>query len=301
MSMRRFHVRERSMFPTLAPGTEVVATDSRQAQIGDLVVFEHPRRVGFWLIKRRVEPPVDLGPEQAWVESDNRAESTVDSGSLGPIPTAALLPVVSRLDDVTFSEACGLLADEDDALQSLVSQFGVPVFWSREEGFATLARMILEQQVSLESGAAAYRRLGAAAGEVTPQAVKALGPEAIKDAGLTRQKAAYLTALALAVLEGWLDLNRVSHASVPEARAELMQVHGIGAWTAEVYLLAAVGHTDVFPAGDRALQVAAGRVLGLAHPPDQEELGIIAESWRPVRAAAARLLWHAYLVEKGRA
>lgn len=298
MSMRRFRVTESSMVPTLEPGAEVVATSSRQAEVGDIVVFEHPRRAGFWLIKRRVEPPDALRPGDAWVESDNRTASTVDSAALGPIPLTSLLPVVSRLDEVTFAEACGMLADEDEDIGALISEFGVPNFWRREEGFATLSLLILEQQVSLASGAAAYHRLREAAGKVTPAAVATLGAPALRDAGITRQKAEYLIGLAEAILEGRLDLASVSRVTVAEARRELMAIRGIGAWTADVYLLAAVGHTDVFPIGDRALQVAAGRALGLSRPPDPESLEIIAEPWRPVRAAAARLLWHAYLTEK---
>ncbi|MDX1468035.1 MAG: hypothetical protein R3258_01730 [Acidimicrobiia bacterium] len=296
--MRRFRVTEHSMLPTLAPGAEVVASDARQAGIGELVVFEHPRREGFWLIKRRVEPPHELGPGQAWVASDNQTEPTIDSSSLGPVPASSLLAVVSRLDEATFREACELLVAEDEDLASLLSQHGIPEFWTRTAGFPTLVRVILEQQVSLQSGAAAYRRLVDAVGEPSPESVDAMGTDAIRAAGITRQKAGYLIGLAGAIIEGRLDLDHISQLPPTEARAELMKIHGIGAWTADVYLLVALGHTDVFPIGDRALQVGASRALGLSTPPHPEELEIMAEPWRPVRAVAARLLWHAYLREK---
>lgn len=298
--MRRFRVAERSMTPALEPGDEVVATDSRRPEIGDIVVFEHPTRDGFWMIKRVAEPPGAIDPDTAWVLSDNLALTRADSRRLGPIAAKSLLPVVDRLEADLFAEACDLLASEDENLSAALRRHGPPSFWRRPPGFPTLALLILEQQVSLESGAAVYRRLTEIAGEVSPQSIIELGPGSIKDAGVTRQKAVYLTSLAESVVTGRTDLVAIGRMGPREARDALTEIHGIGPWTADAYLLSALGHIDVLPVGDRALQVGVGELLGMSRPPSSEELETLAEPWRPVRAAAARIVWHSYLSSRGR-
>src|SRR5690606_34863856 len=129
------------------------------ARIGDVVALRHPTREDFWLVKRRVTPPRPLPDDLAWVASDNREVSGVDSRSFGPVPVGELLPRVERLDPIVFGEAVELLASEDTALRRLVDEHGTPELWGRPPGFATLVLLILEQQVSLESGAAMFRRV----------------------------------------------------------------------------------------------------------------------------------------------
>lgn len=281
------------MTPTLTPGTEVVATDSRRPSPGDLVVFEHPARKDFWLIKRLVS-------EEGWVVSDNPEVSQSDSRTLGHIPIEEMLVVVDRLDDETFIEACGLLTSEDEAFARIVDRWGVPEFWHREPGYPTLVLLILEQQVSLESGAAMYRRLAGLVGEVTAESVASTDEQTLRSIGVTRQKTGYLLDLARDVVTGALDLDRLARAPVEEARDALISVKGIGPWTADAYLLSALRHPDMWPVGDRALQVGVSEVLGMAAPTSEAELEMIAEPWRPLRAAAARLVWHAYLSSRGR-
>ena len=161
--------------------------------------------------------------------------------------------------------------------------------------------MILEQQVSLASGLAAYRRLGEALGEVSAQGIAALGVEGLRALGITRQKAAYLVELSEKILSVEVELDALGELPYAEAREKLLVLRGVGPWTADTYLLSSAGQVDVFPAGDRALQVGAAEVLGLASPPKPEELEILAEPWRPVRAVAARIIWHAYLSARGKA
>ena len=300
MAIRRYEVAQRSMLPNLQPGQEVVATDSRPPRVGDVVVFEHPNRPGFWMIKRMADSPTGLEPGQAWVTSDNPMETRADSRTLGPLPRAGMHPVVERLDEETFAEACLLLAGEDEPLGVVVSDHGIPPFWSRRPGFATLVLFILEQQVSLESGAAMYRRLAELTGEVTPASVIAAGETGLRSIGVTRQKTRYLLDLAELVVDGELDLEEIRTLHADEARRRLLAIRGVGPWTADVYLLSALRHPDVFPVGDRALQVGMAEVLGLSAVPNTEEMLILAHSWRPVRAAAARLIWHAYLSIRGR-
>ncbi|MGD2103110.1 MAG: hypothetical protein PVG83_12835 [Acidimicrobiia bacterium] len=291
--MKRFRVSGHSMIPALEPDQEVVASDSQRPSPGEVVAFEHPARPGYWLIKR-------LADENGWVTSDNTHDAGHDSRQLGHIPMEALHPVIVSLDETTFVEACDLLAAEDGALRGLVDRWGMPEFWHRDPGFPTLALLILEQQVSLESGAAMYHRLSALVGEVTPESVAAAGDDALRSIGVTRQKTGYLLRLARDITTGELDLERIAEAPAAEARAALMSIKGIGPWTADAYLLSALRRPDMWPVGDRALQVGAAEALGMTHVPDEEELEMIGEPWRPIRSAAARLIWHAYLSERGR-
>ena len=154
---------------------------------------------------------------------------------------------------------------------------------------------MLEQQVSLASAEAARLRLVAAAGPIEPGTIVAAGEERLRAAGLTRQKARYLVALAQDVQSGSLDLTAVAAASDDDARTRLTELLGIGRWTADIYLLMALGRPDVWPVGDLALAGAMRRAKRLAALPTAAEQAAIAEPWRPWRAVAARLLWHAYL------
>jgi len=291
--MKRYRVAGHSMIPTLHPGQEVVAVNTRRAEPGNLVVFEHPDRGDFWLIKR-------LSRNDGWVVSDNAAVSDSDSRTLGPIPVDRLWPVVDRLDEETFALAAGLLADEDEHLARVIDRWGLPQFWHRQPGFRTLVLLVLEQQVSLESGAAMYRRLATLVGDVTPERVIAAGVDELRSIGVTRQKTTYLLELARRLREGELDLDTLEEVPVDEARSTLVGLRGIGPWTADAYLLSASRRPDMWPVGDRALQVGTGELMGMTANPDQEQLEILGEPWRPIRAVAARLIWHAYLCGRGR-
>ncbi len=281
------------MLPNLRPGDEVVASDHSVPYPGSIVVFEHPAGSNRWLIKRLVD-------EDGTVVGDNPGDSHADSRTLGPIDLSRALRVVERLSEDTFRHGVELLADEDARLANAVDSYGVPDFWSREPGFETLVLLILEQQVSLESGAAMYRRLAELLPAVSPEAILAAGDTAIRGIGMTRQKTQYLLGLADAVISGSLSLTDLEEAPVLSARHELMALKGIGPWTADAYLLSASRRPDMWPVGDRALQVGAGEVLGMKAIPNEDELEILGEPWRPLRAVAARIIWHAYLTARGR-
>lgn len=189
------------------------------------------------------------------------------------------------------------LAGRDNDLRSVIQRFGPPPLWARQPGFATLTRIILEQQVSLASARAAYLRLQTAAGRVVPSRVAALSEQRLRNAGLTRQKAAYCRALATHIIDGKLDLGRLSRLADDAVRHDLLQVPGIGRWTADIYLLMALRRPDVWPEGDLALAKAARRVKRLRQPPSPDRLRQLAKAWAPWRAVAARILWHAHLSE----
>lgn len=191
--------------------------------------------------------------------------------------------------------ACDALAAQDPDLAAVIERVGYPPLWPREPGFPTLLKLILEQQVSLASARAAYDRLGARIGPVTPENLLALDDESLRAVGFSRQKARYGRLLAEAVLSGALNVEGLADLDDETARSELQKITGIGPWTAEVYLLMVLLRPDVWPVGDVALATAAQQVKHLPSRPSQPELYELAERWRPWRAAAARILWHHYL------
>ncbi|HEY8801142.1 MAG TPA: hypothetical protein VIM20_11135 [Candidatus Limnocylindrales bacterium] len=199
------------------------------------------------------------------------------------------------LDDRTLSLAAADLAARDPDLAGILARHGPPPLWAREPGFATLVAIILEQQVSLRSGAAALARLAGAAGGLDPESVAALGEDGARAAGLTRQKARYVVGLAERVVDGRLDPAALDAVDDDEVRTRLVAIPGIGRWTADIYLLMALGRPDVWPDGDLALAAAMRSAKGLDGLPDAVAQRRIAEAWRPWRAVAARLLWQAYL------
>ncbi len=288
------------MLPALRPGDEIVVTDSRLPKPGEIVVLPHPDRDDFWLTKRMVEPNEQIPDGMAWVISDNHEATRADSRSFGPIPIGALMPRVERLDETTFLEAVRLLKEEDPAMSALVAEHGVPLFWARPPGFRTLVLLILEQQVSLESGMAMYRRLKGLCGQAEPQSILEAGETGLKGIGVTRQKTGYLLGLAESVSSGAFDMQRLGQVTDAEARKLLISIKGVGPWTADAYLLAALRCPDIFPLGDRALQVGTQEALRLSRVPPEDQLELLSQPWRPIRSAAARLIWHGYLDRRGR-
>ena len=187
-----------------------------------------------------------------------------------------------------------------DALAGIEPRFapalarkGYPEPRVSERGYATLLRTIVGQQVSVASANAVYRKLETVLGSTDPARVAAATDEELRAAGLSRQKASYVRSLAGLVVSGELDL-----AALPvedeEAIALLTRVKGIGRWSAEIYLLFAEGRPDVFPAGDLAVQIELGRILGLEERPSEKATRALAETWSPHRGAACIFAWHHY-------
>jgi DNA-3-methyladenine glycosylase II len=187
------------------------------------------------------------------------------------------------------------LAAVDQRLGHVVDRLGLPPMFARRPGFASLVRIILEQQVSLAAAWTMYRRLGAHAGGITPESIAGLGITGLRELGLTRQKSAYCHGLAMRVVDGRLDLATVSRADEVEARARLLEVPGIGPWSVDIYFLMALRRPDVWPQGDLALAVALKEVRALRSVPNREQQQRIAQSWAPWRSVAARILWMHYL------
>jgi len=200
-----------------------------------------------------------------------------------------------RLTRQLLADATRALARKDRDLARIHRTDGVPPLWARQPGFVTLIRIILEQQVSLASARAIYRRLAADLVPLTPERVLAAGASSLRSIGLTRQKAGYFINVAAAIQDGELDLRTVGRSDDDAAMQTLTRIKGVGPWTAECYLLMALRRPDVWPAGDIALAGAVRSVKGLGERPSPQELVEIAEPWRPHRAAAARMLWQHYL------
>lgn len=194
-----------------------------------------------------------------------------------------------------LAEGTAILSAQDPDLAATVRRFGPPPMWARKPGFATLLQIILEQQVSLASARAAYDRLRAVIPAVTPENFLTLDDATLRKAGFSRQKAGYGRSLASALVGGSFDLAVIAELPDDQARDTLIGLRGVGPWTADTYLLIALGRPDVWPAGDIALQAAVRDVKGMPTRPSHGEMVAVAEAWRPWRSVAARILWFHYL------
>jgi DNA-3-methyladenine glycosylase II len=199
------------------------------------------------------------------------------------------------LNKKRLAKAAVAIALLDKDMARILADLGTPPLWAREPGFITLLRIILEQQVSLASADAMYRRLTGNIEPLTPQTILAAGAPFIRSFGVTRQKATYFINVAEVIESGDLDLEALGQQSDESAIEKLTSVTGIGPWTAKIYLLMALRRPDVWPVGDIALATAVKNLKGWQVRPTQPELTEIATAWRPHRATAARMLWHYYL------
>jgi DNA-3-methyladenine glycosylase II len=177
---------------------------------------------------------------------------------------------------------------------------GRPPLRRREGGFAGLAQIIVSQQVSVASAAAIHGRLVAIGDPFGHATVLRARKDKLLRVGLSNAKVKTLKEIAKAIEAKHIDLNALADIPADDAHATLVKLHGIGPWTADVYLLACLGHADAWPAGDIALQEAAKLAFGLPKRPTTKEMGPLADGWRPYRAVAARLLWSYYRVAKSR-
>jgi DNA-3-methyladenine glycosylase II len=204
--------------------------------------------------------------------------------------------VIVSLKKASLAEATKALCEQDADLAKVVAEFGVPPLWKRPQGFRTLLYLILEQQVSLASARATYEKLVAKLGaHPAPDSFLVLNDDDLRGLGFSRQKTRYCRLLAEAVADGSLPINKLRHYDDEAAKAEMMKLTGIGHWTADVYLMEALGRPDVWPVGDLALAVGAEKIKNLKARPSADELQALGEQWRPYRAVAARILWHYYL------
>jgi DNA-3-methyladenine glycosylase II len=203
------------------------------------------------------------------------------------------------LNEEAFSEAVRFLTERDEHLAEVVATYGRPPLWVREPGFPTLVYIILEQQVSLASAKAAFDRLKAAVRPLTPRGFLKLDDAELLRIGFSRQKTLYTRLLAESLARRHFDLRYLHDLPDDSAHKMLIAFKGIGRWTADIYLLSALRRPDIWPTGDLALATAVQEVKRLRIRPSPEKLEALSAPWRPWRAVAARLFWHAYLSKRG--
>lgn len=196
--------------------------------------------------------------------------------------------------------AIAALIAADPRWAAVVERSGRPPLRRRDGGFAGLAQIIVSQQVSVASAAAIHGRLVAIGDPFDHLSILRARKDKLLRVGLSNAKVKTLKAIAKAIESGAVDLHSLADLPADTAHAALVALHGIGPWTADIYLLACIGHADAWPAGDLALQEAARLAFGLRTRPTTKEMVPLAESWRPYRAVAARLLWTYYRAVKKR-
>jgi DNA-3-methyladenine glycosylase II len=203
------------------------------------------------------------------------------------------------LNETAFARGVQFLASQDEHLAAVLKTYGQPPLWVREPGFPTLVYIILEQQVSLASARATFGRLKAAANPLTPRRFLKLTDLELLRIGFSRQKTLYTRLLAESLAYRYFNLRDLHQLHDDSARKMLIAFKGIGRWTADIYLLSALRRPDIWPTGDLALATAVQDVKHLRQRPSPERLEVLSAPWKPWRAVAARLFWHAYLSKRG--
>lgn len=194
-------------------------------------------------------------------------------------------------------ESLDAIAALEPGFAAALGRVGYPLPRMRAPGYETLLRTIVGQQVSVAAAAAVWRKLEAELGDgCAPDILLSRDFDALRACGLSRQKQGYARSLAELVTSGELDLHALPQDD-EEAIQQLVRIKGIGRWSAEIYLLFAEGRPDIWPAGDLAVQIEVGRILGLAERPTERLTRELAEKWRPHRGAAAIMAWHHYNTE----
>ena len=189
---------------------------------------------------------------------------------------------------------------EEPVFAEILERAGPPRFRRRRNGFGTLLHIILEQQVSIDAAAAMHKRLLGLCRPLVPATFLALDDSTLRSCGFSRQKMGYARDLAQMIDSGKFDFARLDAAEDEVALGALLSVRGIGRWSADVYLLFALGRRDIWPAGDLGLQAAIGDHMGLGARLDEVEVRRLGEAWRPWRSVATCLFWQSYLHARGR-
>jgi DNA-3-methyladenine glycosylase II len=203
--------------------------------------------------------------------------------------------MITRFTQSNYHSICDKLAETDPDLAAIIKTYGYPPFWSRPNTFETLVHIILEQQVSLASALSALNKLKERLQELTPGRLLLLTDEEMRACYVSRQKSGYIKYLAEGIISGQLSLTELEDLPDDIVRSKLIALKGIGHWTADVYLMFVLQHSDVFPIGDLAAVNALKRVKNLPTNITKEEMLAITNKWQPYRTIATMLLWHFYL------
>ena len=185
----------------------------------------------------------------------------------------------------------------DPIFADIFNTYGAPPDWNRPQGFVSLCRIILEQQVSLASANAHYLKLNSYLSSFSPEEMIKLTDEEMRACQISRQKATYIRALSESILSGDLEPEKLQELSESQVREKLIKIKGIGNWTIDVYLMFCLRSKDIFPIGDIAL---VNTVKELTDAKTSEDILLLAENWRPCRSLAAYFLWYYYLKKRKR-
>jgi DNA-3-methyladenine glycosylase II len=191
----------------------------------------------------------------------------------------------------TIKAACQTLVLKDLVLARAYAESGIPIWRAAPAQYETLARAVVYQLISTKAAAAIWQRLLERHRDMSPEAILADDPEALKGVGLSRPKVSHLRTIAEAIITGRLDFDRLAAAPIGMARKELLAVKGIGPWTADIFLMNALGKLDAFPVGDVGLMEAYKQLSGVENRPDIKAFSVLADEWRPYRGVAAHLLY----------
>jgi DNA-3-methyladenine glycosylase II len=222
----------------------------------------------------------------------------VNSGTLFPFTIDYCLLTIyhSPFSPSVLPQLYDKVAKKDRELNNIIKEYGYPPLWVRPNSFETLVLTILEQQVSLASAYAAYKKLKEKI-RITPRNLLALTDEELRSCYFSRQKIVYTRELAQAILSRRISLRAFSKQHDDEVRNELKKLKGIGDWTVDIYLIHALRRTDIFPLGDLALVNAIKMAKGLSSI-NREELLHMSEPWKPFRSMATMIFWHYYIKKK---
>ena len=201
------------------------------------------------------------------------------------------------MKDIVNNIDIAKLIQMDEVFYSIYKQYGSPPNWTRPQGFVSLAKIILEQQVSLASAKAHFTKLDGYLPSFTPDHVLKLTDEEMRGCQISRQKSTYLRALSHAILSNEINLARLSEFKEEEIRRQLTAIKGIGVWTSDIYLMFCLQSKDIFPSGDIAI---SNTVKELKEVKSKDELDLLALEWKPLRSLAAYFLWHHYLSKRKR-
>ena len=201
-----------------------------------------------------------------------------------------MYPIVNQSDTDKLFRA-------DTIFETILALYGSPPDWNRPQGFATLAKIILEQQVSLQSANAHFNKLNSYLPTFTPNELLKLSDQEMRQCQISRQKSIYLRTLSSAILDGSIDLEKFTELPLDEVRAQLKKIKGIGDWTVDIYLMFCLQAKDIFPVGDVAVINTIKELTGSLN---RNEIIIRSEKWKPLRSLATFFLWHYYLRKRMR-
>ena len=196
-----------------------------------------------------------------------------------------------------MEKAIDFLSKKDEIFKTIILNYGIPAIPKRAQGFETLALLILEQQVSIDSAKATYNKLKNQVSLFSPENLIILSDEDFRTCGVSRQKTKYIKCLAQAILEKTIDLESLPKKSAEIVRQELIKIKGIGNWTIDVYLMFSLNSSDILPLGDIAVVNTIKELLDIH---EKDEMEVYTQKWSPFRSMATFLLWHHYLQKRNR-